>query len=583
MALRDNILAYWKLDDDGSGGVSLVDSTGNGNALTETIPIPLGSGIISGAADFTSASGNVLSTGSGFAPLDSGKSYSGWVYFNNTPTGYQIIFAQAGASDYQSINPFYLESNGTVSSIFTTSNGGWTNFLLTSIVPTSGTWNHFCTTFTGSEATLYWNGSPVASSAYSGSISEPDTNYFVLGNYPAYPFNPLDGRIDEVGVWNRALTSTEVTQLYNSGAGFTYPFVHLYYNNAENDGDWGNLLNWWKDSGFTIQATALPDNTTPVCSLADVAENTAGDGVCYCESAEFYSASFYSPLVLNTTGLVNFQGTGGVFDGTCTGGISFHDTCSLGENGVVQGDATFRDSSTNSYGTINGNAFFYESSYNYGQIDGNATVYYSGGDGSYPIGGTVTGSVTYLDWPAVSPQWFNDQVTGGTHNGDFNNKANWWTDNTYTTRPINAEGIQELPDASTNVFIAPDTGIYANIGDAILVNSIIANNGYISTITLTVSNGIVFSGNGSYGTSNSVIYADVTFSDSAYNDGSAIHGNANYTSSASLVESFNHNSLGSLTSGASSGSNAMTVNIAGEAGGGRMISRLLNLPWFINI
>ena len=133
------------------------------------------------------------------------------------------------------------------------------------------------------------------------------------------------------------------------------------------------------------------------------------------------------------------------------------------------------------------------------------------------------------------------------------------------------------------MFIAPDTGIYANIGDAILVNSIIANNGYISTITLTVSNGIVFSGNGSYGASNSVIYADVTFSDSAYNDGSAIHGNANYTSSASLVESFNHNSLGSLTSGASSGSNAMTVNIAGEAGGGRMISRLLNLPWFINI
>ena len=33
------------------------------------------------------------------------------------------------------------------------------------------------------------------------------------------------GTIDEVGIWSRALTSTEVTSLYNGGAGFQYPFV----------------------------------------------------------------------------------------------------------------------------------------------------------------------------------------------------------------------------------------------------------------------------------------------------------------------------------------------------------------------
>ena len=32
------------------------------------------------------------------------------------------------------------------------------------------------------------------------------------------------GSIDEVGVWNRALTSAEVIELYNSGAGITHPF-----------------------------------------------------------------------------------------------------------------------------------------------------------------------------------------------------------------------------------------------------------------------------------------------------------------------------------------------------------------------
>jgi hypothetical protein len=31
--------------------------------------------------------------------------------------------------------------------------------------------------------------------------------------------NGLTGRIDEVGLWSRALTAAEVAQLYNAGAG----------------------------------------------------------------------------------------------------------------------------------------------------------------------------------------------------------------------------------------------------------------------------------------------------------------------------------------------------------------------------
>jgi hypothetical protein len=34
---------------------------------------------------------------------------------------------------------------------------------------------------------------------------------------------PFKGIIDEIGIWNKVLTSTEVTELYNSGAGKQYP------------------------------------------------------------------------------------------------------------------------------------------------------------------------------------------------------------------------------------------------------------------------------------------------------------------------------------------------------------------------
>jgi len=305
--------------------------------------------------------------------------------------------------------------------------------------------------------------------------------------------------------------------------------------------------------------------------------------VCYCKSADFYSSSFYYPLVLNSIGVVNFYGTGGVFDGTATDGISFHDTCSLGENGYITGNATFRDQSTNSLGTVHGNAFFYEQSYNFGQIDGNATVYYSGGQGSYPIGGNVSGSVTYLGWPASSPQYFNDNPSiGGANDGDFNNTLNWWSDDSYTTRPINSVGTQEIPDASTDVVIAPSRAIYANTGTANpTINTLTANNAELVYISITISNGATFGGD-SWGMYQAVVYGNVTFNSGSYNSEGVIHGTAKYTSSKGIQYAWNDNSLVNLNSTPMAyGSTGFQVSIS--EGGDVLISRLLNLPWFINI
>jgi hypothetical protein len=552
-----DILAYWNLNDNGSGGVNLVDSTGNSNTLTNNNGVTLGTGIIGGDAVFDPILENSLTT-----PITVGSNYSisAWVNITDFDGG-----AISLGSSTDSNAPAIVANNASTY-FFYGNNGGDCNPSTTASPLNLGQWYNIVGTISSSTSTCryYINGELISEDTYTGLGNFTELQ---LGAYYARSEPTFNGQLDEVGVWNRALSQADVTELYNGGAGFTYPFTNaLYYNNAQEDGDWGNLLNWWKDSGFTIQATALPDNTTAVNLYNEVTQNSQGANQCFCSSASFWSANFGAGLTLQSTGVVNMQGSS-VMAGNTTDGVSMHDSSQLTATSVVDGNVTMRDSSR---------AF--------GSILGNATIYYDGGNGQFPIGGTVGGSVTYLDWPAISPQWFNDQATGGADDGDFANMANWWSDETYTTRPINSVGYQQLPDASTNVFIAPDTGIYANTGDAILVNSITANNGYISNITLTVSNGVVFSGNGNYGTTNAIIYADVTFSGTAYNDGSAIHGNADYKSSTSLVESFNHNSLGNLTLGASRGSNSMTVTIAGGTSlGTNWISRLLHLPWFINV
>ena len=46
---------------------------------------------------------------------------------------------------------------------------------------------------------------------------------FVIGADGDTTARYYNGMIDEVGIWNRILTATEVTELYNSGSGKQYP------------------------------------------------------------------------------------------------------------------------------------------------------------------------------------------------------------------------------------------------------------------------------------------------------------------------------------------------------------------------
>ena len=47
--------------------------------------------------------------------------------------------------------------------------------------------------------------------------------HFNLGRRPLGNSYYYNGILDEIGVWDRELTSTEVTELYNSGSGKQYP------------------------------------------------------------------------------------------------------------------------------------------------------------------------------------------------------------------------------------------------------------------------------------------------------------------------------------------------------------------------
>jgi len=83
-----------------------------------------------------------------------------------------------------------------------------------------GNWHFIVLTEDGTNLKLYANGSllETISSSSVGTQTMSDFNIGVMQGYRQH----FDGLIDEVGIWSRALTSTEVTQLYNGGDGITY-------------------------------------------------------------------------------------------------------------------------------------------------------------------------------------------------------------------------------------------------------------------------------------------------------------------------------------------------------------------------
>ena len=115
---------------------------------------------------------------------------------------------------------------------------------------TAGEWVHVGWTNDGSDYKFYKNGIRVAT------VTAPDT-FNALDNI-GYQIGKVDnyfkGQIDEVAIWNVALSEDDVTTLYNSGNGLKASVDSGNYDNS------GDLVGYWKFNDGT--GSTLTDNTS---------------------------------------------------------------------------------------------------------------------------------------------------------------------------------------------------------------------------------------------------------------------------------------------------------------------------------
>jgi formyltetrahydrofolate synthetase len=83
-----------------------------------------------------------------------------------------------------------------------------------------GEWRMITLTGDGTYFTLYENGTQIDQRS-NNHILNISLDTYISRNMHADEWH-FNGTIDEVGIWNRVLNSTEVATLYNDGEGLTY-------------------------------------------------------------------------------------------------------------------------------------------------------------------------------------------------------------------------------------------------------------------------------------------------------------------------------------------------------------------------
>lgn len=168
------------------------------------------------------ASTDLITQGSAAIPTTGSLSfwlYPTWAYNDGANHGFFDVFNSAGGTFL-----FRLEKNDVDSKFFCGwyNNGTDTRVVVLASGLLQNSWNHICLTWTsGGTTTLYLNGTSIGTAGSTSTWSTAGTSR-IVGNYTSGGHSTND-RIAEVGLWNVALSSSDVTNLYNSGANAKLP------------------------------------------------------------------------------------------------------------------------------------------------------------------------------------------------------------------------------------------------------------------------------------------------------------------------------------------------------------------------
>lgn len=208
--LNVKLLVYYSLDE--GSGTNLQENVSKINNLTASFGLTAGGeGKIGNGLDFTPSQVTNSTT-----PLSlvNNLTFSLWVKIDTNQGQGWISQRDLGDNDWQIGSTADGVLNTYLWGLNTALCGTPAGFIGT------GSWTHIVTTYDGSSHKIWRNGVLNTTCSRTGNVDIGADDFHFGVDYIGQ--NYLDGKLDEIGIWNRTLSNTEISDLYNSGSGMAY-------------------------------------------------------------------------------------------------------------------------------------------------------------------------------------------------------------------------------------------------------------------------------------------------------------------------------------------------------------------------
>jgi Concanavalin A-like lectin/glucanases superfamily/Immunoglobulin domain len=200
-----NLVSWWQAEGDATDDASTNNGTLQGG-------VSYAPGMVGQAFSFDGASGYIQvadSRGLDFGPT-SPITIELWAYWNGTSLNNGMAFVTKRIDCGTSWN-YEMAMDSTYGLQF---NGAPDSGLLTGVLMPSHTWTHLAGTFDGGTYRFYTNGVLIGTA--SGSLGPANSSPLTIGAVSGCSFFP--GLLDEVSIYNTALSASEISAIYNAGS-----------------------------------------------------------------------------------------------------------------------------------------------------------------------------------------------------------------------------------------------------------------------------------------------------------------------------------------------------------------------------
>ena len=288
-----SLVSWWKLDasdtyDSSTGNWTIEDHAGTNDGTSSGMTqanlvqsdLSFTSGFSPYALDFDAASSDAITLGNTIGNSFTQITCSIWANISTsglTQSTYRNFLVKFPTGGF-SATPFELRSsNGNRVDTYNnklffrvnTNTGSYgytdTGFEFTE----ANKWHHLVGTYDGSNVKLFVDGVEYYSISASGTLNSNPNNATIGKSGSTGDFN---GKLSNASIWNAALTSAQVTELYNEGVP----------SNLNNHSAYSNLVSWWQlgsNSSFNTNWTVLDEKGSNNGTSVNMGEDAIVDGV----------------------------------------------------------------------------------------------------------------------------------------------------------------------------------------------------------------------------------------------------------------------------------------------------------------